>query len=236
MLLDYGAESRLIEQTSMRFGKALGCGSTEIALIPSAIVLTTIIDGQSVTTTRRAHNQPINMSIIHQIISICILTEKNPGNLNMVESKINAIHADSYPKWLLIFMIGLSCAAFGHLHGVDWPGFIVTFFASAIGMSVRIFLSRRNYSLLIVFAFTAFVCTLIAGLASYHEFSTTSNIVLSSSVLLLVPGFPYMNAILDAFKGYMSMGWGRWTEATLLTFMSAIGIILAMSILDIQGW
>lgn len=235
MLLDYGAESRLIEQTSMRFGKALGCSSTEIALIPSAIVLTTIIDGQSVTTTRRAHNQPINMSIIHQIISICILTEKNPGNLEMVQSKLNAIHADSYPKWLLVLMIGLSCAAFGHLHGVDWPGFIVIFFASAIGMSVRIFLSRRNYSLLIVFAFTAFVCTLVAGLASYHEFSSTENIVLSSSVLLLVPGFPYMNAILDAFKGYMSMGWGRWTEATLLTFMTAIGIILAKSILDILG-
>ncbi len=236
MLLDYGAESHLIEQISTRFGKALGCSSTEISLIPSAIVLTTLINGRSVTTTRRAHNQPINMSIIHQIVSICILAEKNPGNLNMVETRLNAIHANYYPKWLLILMIGLACASFSHLHGADWPGFIVTFFASATGMAVRIFLSRRNYSLLIVFAFTAFVCTLIASVASYHEFSATASVVLSSSVLLLVPGFPYINAILDAFKGYMSMGWGRWTEATLLTFMTTIGIILAMSILDIKGW
>lgn len=236
MLLNYGAESRLIEQVSLRFGKALGCSSTEISLIPSAIVLTTLVDGHSYTTARRAHTQPINMSIVHQIISLCVLTEKNPGNLTMVENRLNTIRPNPYPKKVLIPLIGLACAAFSHLHGADWAGFLVTFFAAAIGMSVRLWLSKLNYSLLIVFASTAFVCTAVASLATYNNFSSTSNIVLSSSVLLLVPGFPYINSFLDAFKGYLSMGWGRWMEATLLTFMTSLGIILAMGILGIKGW
>ncbi len=236
MLLDYGAESHLIEQISTRLGKALGCSSIEISLIPSAIVLTSLIDEHSITTTRRAHHQPINMSIVHQVVSICVFTEKHKENLAFVENKLNNVHANYYPAWLLIPIIGLACAAFGHLHGVDWPGFLVTFLAAGIGMGVRIWLSRLNYSLLIVFAFTAFTCTLIASLATYQNFSATGGIVLSSSVLLLVPGFPYINAILDAFKGYLSMGWGRWMQATLLTFMTSLGIILAMHLIGIEGW
>lgn len=236
MLLEYGAESRLIEQLSTRLGIALGCTSIEMSLIPSAIVLTTLVGDSSITTTRRAHEQPINMSIVHQIVSICISVEQNPHNIMMVEKKLAAIHSNPYPIWILIPTIGIACAAFSHLQGADWPGFWITFLASSVGMIVRKELSRHNYSLLIVFGVTAFVCTLIASLAFYHGLSSTGNIVLSSSVLLLVPGFPYINSMLDAFKGYISMGWGRWTQATLLTLMASLGIMLAMGLVDIEGW
>lgn len=236
MLLEYGAESRLIEQISSRLGIALGCSSIEISLIPSAIVLTTLIGESSVTTTRRAHSQPINMSIVHQIVTICILTEKHPRDIMLIERKLADVHANHYPKWLVIPMIGLSCAAFSHLQGADVAGFLITFLAAAVGMFVRMELSKRNYSMLIVFAFTAFVCTLIASLSLYHGLSSTGGIVLSSSVLLLVPGFPYINAMLDAFKGYICMGWGRWAEATLLTLMTSLGIMLAIGLLGMKGW
>ena len=236
MLLEYGAESRLIEQLSSRLGVALGCTSIEMSLIPSAVVLTTLIGDSSVTTTRRAYEQSINMSIVHQIVTICIEAEQNPRDIMRVEYALANIHANAYPAWLLIPMIGLACAAFSHLQGADWAGFGITFVAASVGMAVRRELSRRNYSLLIVFAFTAFVCTLIASLAFYEGISTTGHIVLSSSVLLLVPGFPYINAMLDAFKGYISMGWGRWAQATLMTLMASLGIMLAMGLLGVQGW
>ncbi|NCD11816.1 MAG: threonine/serine exporter [Epsilonproteobacteria bacterium] len=236
MLLEYGAESRLIEQIASRLGVALGCTSIQISLIPSAIVLTTLIGDASVTTTRRAQEQPINLSIVHQIVTICIAAEQNPRNIMMVEKALDTLHANPYPSWVLIPIIGLSCAAFSHLQGADWVGFGITFLAASGGMLVRKELSHRNYSLLIVFAFTAFVCTLIASLAFYDNLSHSGHIVLSSSVLLLVPGLPYINSMLDAFKGYISMGWGRWTQATLLTLMSSLGIMLAMGLLGLKGW
>lgn len=236
LLLEHGAESRLIEQISLRFGKALGCDSVEISLIPSAVVLTTLVSENSCTTTRRAHRQPINMSIVHEVLKICISCEKDSDGVHVVEYKLHAIRRNYYNKWLVIVMIGLSCASFSHLHGSDWVGFWITFLAASIGMWVRILLSSKDYAPPVVFAMSAFVITLVASLSSYHNISSTSNIVLSSSVLLLVPGFPYINAILDVFKGYISMAWGRWMHATVLTFMTSIGIILAMSLLNIQGW
>ena len=57
LMLEFGAESILIEQTAQRLGKALGVDSVEISLIPSAIVLTTLYEGHSATTTRRVHHK-----------------------------------------------------------------------------------------------------------------------------------------------------------------------------------
>lgn len=75
LMLEYGAESRLIEQTAQRLGTALGVESVELSLIPSAIVLTTLTNNQtqSVTTTRRAYHKPINMSIVCDIQRCVIL-------------------------------------------------------------------------------------------------------------------------------------------------------------------
>jgi len=76
LMSEFGAESILIEQGAQRLGKALGVDSVEISLIPSAIVLTTLHNNQSVTTTRRVHHKPINMSIVCEIQKIIIDIEK----------------------------------------------------------------------------------------------------------------------------------------------------------------
>ena len=53
MLAQFGAESRIIEQTTVRLGMALGLESVEMAISSSAIVLTSLYQGSCVTTTRR---------------------------------------------------------------------------------------------------------------------------------------------------------------------------------------
>lgn len=56
------------------------------------------------------------------------------------------------------------------------------------------------------------------------------------SLLLLVPGFPFINGILDLFKGYISMGTVRLIHTIILVASVCLGIILAFSILPINGW
>ena len=82
LMSEYGAESILIEQTAQRLGRALGAASVELSLIPSAIVLTTLYGEQSVTTTRRVHHKPINMSIVCEIQNIVLKMEKNDHDIN----------------------------------------------------------------------------------------------------------------------------------------------------------
>ena len=238
LMLEYGAESKLIEHISQRLGHALGVESVELSLIPSAIVLTTLTknQSQSVTTTRRAHHKPINMSIVCDVQQMCHTIEKEKKDVNFALKTMKEIEPKYYNRWLVVFMVGLSCASFAYLNGADIKAFILTFVASSIAMLVRQELSKRKFVMIITFGITAFVATLIAGIGHILGFSEKSNIALSASVILLAPGFPFVNSVLDAVKGYLAMGWGRWMQAVLLTAATSIGIVLAFAILDLKGW
>ena len=236
LLLEFGAESKLVEQTAQRVGKALGVDSVEISMIPSAIVLTTLKNHQSVTTTRQVHHKPINMSIVCDVQKMVLELEKEPKDVTFVQETIKNIQPNYYNRWLLVFMVALSCASFAYLYGADWQAFGITFISSGIAMFIRQELLRKKFVLIITFIVTAFFATLISSTAAIFNLSSTPYIAMSSSVILLVPGFPFINSLLDAVKGYLSMSWGRWMQATLLTVAASIGIILALSILNLKGW
>jgi uncharacterized membrane protein YjjP (DUF1212 family) len=135
-----------------------------------------------------------------------------------------------------MIMVGLSCASFAYLTGGDTAAFFITFVASTLAMFTRQELAKRKFVMIITFAFTAFVATIVAGLSQIYELSSTPNVILSASVILLAPGFPFVNSVLDAVKGYLAMGWGRWMQAVLLTVATSIGIILALALLSLKGW
>ncbi len=240
LMSEYGAESILIEQTAQRLGHSLGIDSVEISMIPSAIVLTTLNHGQSVTTTRRVHHKPINMSIVCKIQKIVLNMEKHTHNvnydINYLYTILKNLEPDYYNRWLVVFVVALACGSFAHLQGSDWGGFFVTILASGVAMFVRQELARKRFVMIITFGVTAFVATLVASLSQIDGISQTANIALASSILLLAPGFAFVNSFLDSLKGYMMMGWGRFLDGVILTIATSVGVILAMSILSIKGW
>lgn len=67
-----------------------------------------------------------------------------------------------------------------------------------------------------------------------YGFSSTPNIALAASILLLAPGFAFVNSFLDSFKGYMMMGWGRWMEGSILTLATSVGVIFAIALLKFE--
>ena len=97
-------------------------------------------------------------------------------------------------------------------------------------MSVRLAIAKRHFNLLINFAVTAFVTSMLAQTGYVFELSETPKAAMAASVLMLVPGFPMINAISDMVKGHMNVGISRWGHATLLTVSSVIGITIAMQI------
>jgi uncharacterized membrane protein YjjP (DUF1212 family) len=236
LLAQHGAEGRIIEQTTVRLGLALGLESVEMAISASAIVLTSLYQGSCVTTTRRVRDQGINMQVVCEVQRICILAEKELIGVREVRQRLDGIVPFHYHPWLVVPMVGLSCGAFSVLFGGDWPIFLVTFVASSVAMRVRQLMARHHHSPLINFAATGFVATLIASCATYFQWGDQPYLAMAASVLLLVPGFPLINAVSDMVKGYFNLGLARWGMATLLTISAVIGIVLAMSVTGIWGW
>lgn len=236
LLLQYGAESALIVQLTTRLGKALGMDSVECVLTPNAVLVTTIYDGHCLTTARKNEDRGINMQVISEVQHIVIIAEHKFYDWRDVKTKLDRIKPLKYNRYFVVLMIGLSCASFAHLAGGDAIICLMTFFASALGMYVRQLLAMRHFNPIIVFACTALVATLVAGIAQKYELGNDPQIAIASSVLLLVPGFPLINSLADILKGHIGMGIARWTMATVLTLGACIGIVFALSLLHIGNW
>lgn len=236
-LLQHGAESALVEELSGRLGKALGMDTVESAISANAIVLTTIFHGHCLTSTRKNIDRGINMHVVTQVQHIVIMTEHKLLDYKDVQKRFTHIKALRYPRWLVVLMVGLSCGCFCKLNNGGWDGALVSFLASAVAMYVRQVLTHRQMHPQINFCITAFVATTISGmLLSLPIFASTSTIAMAASVLLLVPGFPLINAVADMFKGHINTGLARWAMASLLTLATCIGVVLALSLWGLRGW
>ncbi len=230
LLLAYGAESELVEEISQRLGIALGLSSIELSISSNSLVLTSIADNNCITTTRRMRAHGLNMTIIYELQKICIKAEKGIYNLSQVEKHLSKIKVRSYPAHVLIPMIGLSCACFCHLFGGDVGACLITFLASASGMAIRVLMAKKHFNILVNFHFSALVISIIAQFSHVNAVSNTPELAAAASVLLLVPGFPLINAMSDMIKGHMNVGIARWGQATMLTVSSVIGITIGIQI------
>ena len=229
LLLQHGAESAVVVQMAQRLGVALGIESVECALTANAVLLTTLSKQHCITTVRKNVDKGINMQIVTDVQHIVVAVEHHLYDLSMAQKKLDKLKSLKYNRYLVVFMIGLSCASFITICAI-------TFIASSIAMFVRQEISKRHYNPLIVFAITAFVASLISGMSLKYSLGNDPHIALASSVLLLVPGFPLINSLADILKGYVNMGIGRWTIATVLTFGACLGIVFALNLLNIVSW
>ncbi|MDN3700339.1 threonine/serine exporter ThrE family protein [Vibrio artabrorum] len=235
MLHAHGAESALIGGIMERIGLACGMDEVEVSLSASSLVVTTVTHDHCMTTTRRCPDRGINMRAVTEVQRICIMLEKGILDYELAQQKLNKITPERYNRWLVVFMIGLSCASFSHLAGGDSAVFAMTFLASSIGMIVRQEIGHRHFNPLLNFATTAFVTTFISAQAVVFEIGNSPNVVMASSVLMLVPGFPLINAVADVLKGYINMGIARFVMGSLLTLATCLGIVAVSRVLGIFG-
>lgn len=142
-----------------------------------------------------------------------------------------------YPRWLVVLMVGLSCGCFSMLNGGGADAFLGDLYRQRHGDAGAPNSHRPPYESADQFCLTAFVATSISGLLlRLPAFKDTSSVAMAASVLLLVPGFPLINAVADMFKGHVNTGLARWAMASLLTLATCIGVVMAMSLWDLRGW
>lgn len=120
LLLQHGAESTVVVQMAQRLGIALGVESVECALTANAVVLTTLSDNHCITTARKNTDKGINMQMVTDVQRIVIAVEHHLYELEIAQRKLDQLKPLKYNRWLVVFMIGLSCASFAHLSGGDW--------------------------------------------------------------------------------------------------------------------
>lgn len=235
LLLQHGAESKIVFDICERLGLALGLTSVELSLSANSLVITCISQHHCMTTTRRSPDRGIHMGVVLAVQQVLLETETQHCPPAQVMRSLEAIYPKRYPALLLSIVVGLSCGSFSQLSGGDAGVFAVTFVASGIAMMLRLWIASLQFNPFLNFAVTAFVATAISALGVILEIGNSPRLAMASSVLFLVPGFPLINAVSDMVKGFTNMGIARWTVASLLILSTALGIAGAMSLTGVWG-
>lgn len=237
LLLQYGAETQQVEETIHRMGTGLGCNWLDILVSPNAIIITAISGIEFRTKVRRVVALGVNMSVttrINELSRAVVAGQLTREQLRAELYKVSA-HPYHYNRWLTVLMVALACGAFSQLFGGDWPIFFITVIASGIAMTVRQQMQRAYFNAFLTVLMTAFVAGIVASLAPRLNIGSQPTLALASSVLLLVPGVPLINAAEDLIKGHFVTGMVRGITGGLIALCIALGLLLAMLLMGVEG-
>jgi uncharacterized membrane protein YjjP (DUF1212 family) len=237
MLLQSGAESQQVEETVHRLGTGLGCDWLDIFASPNALVITAISNGEFRTKVRRVVNVGVNLLVMVEVSAL--VDRVLEGELDRYELRKELERVSKMPmcysRWTVALMVGAACAAFSRLFGGDWIIFIITFLAAALAMLLRQELQKRNFNPFLTVVITAFMGSSIASSAPLLHLGSQPQLALVSTVLLLIPGVPLIHAVQDLMKGYPMTGIARGVNAGVIATCIALGLLLAMSLFNLNG-
>jgi uncharacterized membrane protein YjjP (DUF1212 family) len=235
LLLQHGAETERVEETVHILGTSLGCNWMDILVSPNAVIVTTISGDEFRTKVRRVVSIGVNMCIVSEVNDLSRRVAAGELDRLAVREELTRIShlKPVYNRWLVVVMVGLSCAAFSRLFGGDAPVFLVTFVASSTAMFVRQEFNRRHFNPLLTTAITAFTAGLLASAAPRLGLGAQPQLALAAAVLLLVPGVPLINSAEDMLKGHLVTGMARGVFGGLISLAIALGLLLAMQLMGV---
>lgn len=230
MLLQNGASSLRTEETTHRIGTGLGCDWMDVIVTPDSLIVTAT-DGEDFRTkARRVVRLGANMGRITALSELGHAVAEGRADRAQVQARLRAIDAapKDYNRWLVVFLVGLACAAFSRLFGGDWPVFGVTLVAASVAMFTRQELEKRYFNRYLVVATVAFIGGLLASGARLVTDAANVNIAIAATALLLVPGVPLINSAQDFIRGYTGNGLRRGMSGLLISLAIALGLALAI--------
>ncbi len=237
LLIQNGAESQRVEESVRLLGTGLGCDWGDVLVSHNALVVSHSSKGDFRTKIRRISREGVNMTTVTAVSHLVHRVEEGKYDHIKVRSELKRISAlpRHYNRWLTAVMVGLACAAFSRMFGGDWAVFGVTWTAAIGAALVRQELAKWQFNRYLVVILTAFAAGLFVGIANLIQLSSHLEIALAASVLMLVPGVPFINAVEDLIKGNTVVGLARAVTGVLIILAIALGLILAMQLTGIKG-
>lgn len=230
LLLQHGANSFRTEESVHHIGTGLGCDWLDVIITPDALIITASSHNEFRTKARRVVRFAVDMSRITAVNDLSRRIASGKVDRFAARQELEALdqRPSAYNRWVIIFMVGLACAAFSRLFGGDWAVFGVVFVAAMSAMFVRQLLHHHHFNPLLVVIVCAFVAGLLASSAAIFNLSPQPQLAMSASVLLLVPGVPLINAAQDIIRGYIGNGIARGGTGMLISLAIALGLLAAI--------
>ena len=137
-------------------------------------------------------------------------------------------------KHIVIFLTAVANLSFCRLFNGDYIAMGIVFANTAVGFYYKNLLLSWHINQHIVTIIASIISALIGSSGFIFGISSTPNIALATSVLWLVPGIRFINAMSDILRGHYLVAHSRLTDALITTICLSVGLCLALIIFQIE--
>lgn len=234
VLMESGARAQVIHQCAEMVAKGLGAENVAFRSGYASIAITVSTGANTITRMVDVGRHGVNHRLDQAIRKLAVRVAAGGMTPAETAEEIERLRRETsrHPAWLVAIAVGLGCAAFGRLLGLDWPGFAAAAIAAMLGQWLRHHLLARRVNPFAVAATIAFLAATMGGEGAKLLGSGTANLALMASVLLLVPGVPALNAQIDIMEGSPTLGSARAVTVVMLMVFVTVGVWLAQGAVE----
>ncbi len=235
-LLESGATTMRIEKNVLRIAEAYGYHA-EINIYPlHAEVWLKELDDQDgpVVMSKTIERSANNYNTVSELSRLSWQCYDLHLELDEVIKRYNEVlSTPRIPFGIVTLLTSLANASFCRLFGGDRISMAIVFIATAAGFYVRHVLEKK-YD--VDFRLAIIVCSCVSAIlaCSGHVFGLgeTPDIALATSVLYLVPGIPYLNAVSDFINGHYISATSRLIQSCIITACLAFGLYIGLMLMN----
>lgn len=232
VLMESGARGQVVHRCAEMMARGLGAERVAFRSGYASLAITVSTGSNSITRMVDVGRHAVNHRLDQAIRKLAARVAAGHMGPEETRAEIERLCRESprHPSWLVALAVGLGCAAFGRLLGVDWPGFAAAALAATLGQALRHHLLARRVNAFVVAAVIAFVAASLGGAGARLLGSGTASLALMASVLLLVPGVPALNAQMDIMEGSPTLGSARAVTVVMVMVFVTVGVWLAQTV------
>lgn len=239
IILESGGEIYRVEETIVKILKSYAISEADSFVTPTGIMVSmTDEEGEIISIIQRVNKSTVDLEKVSLVNALSRQVSKEPLPLDDLEASLREIdHRSPYSVRFQLLMAALCGFSFTLLFGGSlWDAF----FAILIGIGVRVIqLETRKIKLNAIFINIiggAFVALTATGLAGFIPDHANLDKIIIGSIMLLVPGIAFTNAIRDTLMGDYLSGVSKGMEAFLIAVGIAIGAGITLALLGgVQG-
>ncbi len=228
LLMECGASARVVDETVRKVAHGLGADRADLRIGYASLAVTVGIGPEGITRMRKVGALGVNQRLDHSVRELAAAVGR--GELTAVAARTSldalAQGCPRYPGWVVDVAVGIACASFGRLLGVDWAALGPIFVAAALGQWLRRHAASRHVNVFIAATLVAFVASSFSGFGASLLGSATVDTAMIAGVLLLVPGIPSLNAQNDIMEGHPTLGSARAVWVIVLLVFLTLGLWL----------
>ena len=236
LLLGCGATCIRTEKNTQRMADAFGY-SVDIAIMPTHVYIWVwnADDAERHMAVRKIAEHGISFHINALLSRLSWEVADNHLDFSTAVARFQTIcQTPPTGSREVLVLTSLANASFCRLFGGDLTAMLIVFLSTLLGYRLKQIMLEERCDVRLTFLCASFFSATFSAGGHIFGLGNTPEIALGTSVLYLIPGVPYMNAVSDMLYRHYLCAFSRFMNAAVLTACLSAGLCAGMLILGMK--